>query len=218
MDAQDWAYLADTFKADICAGIGLIGNEDEERELVRKCVAMDEEELEKAEIDVKDDVPDELGDVSMEGIEEDDKEDSEEDEADDKEYIKEDDKEGGDMNDAEMGAVDSKPDDEVSFHPYKPAKRHRDGNSPSKEELGDYETLDFGNGYVEANGNHIHVMDYFGSEWVKFIVRVLSQHHSINNSYQPTITGSSLQHSPSRLPGKYESHTPRLSIERSRAD
>jgi len=167
MDTQDWANLVDTFTADICAGIGLLGNEDEERELVRKCVAKDEEELEEAEeIDVKDDISDELGDVSMEGIEEDDKEDSEVDEADDKE--------DEDMNDAEIGAVDSKPDDEVSFHPYKPAKRHRDGNSPSKEELGDYEALDFGNDYVEANGNHIHVTDYFGSEWVEFIVRGLS--------------------------------------------
>jgi len=180
MDAQDWADLAHFFTADICAGIGLLGNEDEERELMKKCVAMDEEELEEAEEDdVKDDVPDELGDVSMEGIEEDDEEDSEEDEADDKE----DDEEDEDMNDAEMEAVDSKPDDEVSLHPYKPAKRHRDGDSPSEEELGDYETFDFGNDYVEANGNHIHVTDYFGSEWVEFIARVLSQHHSVNSSY-----------------------------------
>ena len=123
----------------------------------------------------------------MEGIEEDDKEDSEDGEADDKECIeednKEDEEEDKDMHDAEMGAVNSKPDDEVSLHPYKPAKRHRDGNSPSEEELGDYETLDFGNDYVEANGNYIHVTDYFGSEWVKFIVRVLSQHHSVNSSY-----------------------------------
>jgi len=141
---------------------------------------MDEEELEEAEEnDVKDDVPDELRDVSMEGIKEDDKEDSEDDEADDKE----DEEEDEDMDDVEMGAVDSKPDGEVSLYLYKPTKRYRDGNSPSEEELGDYENLDFGNDYVEANGNHIHVTDYFGSEWVKFIVRVLSQHHSVNSSY-----------------------------------
>src|ERR1700722_10001519 len=105
MDPKDWVDLVDTFTADICAGIGLLGNEDEERELVKKCVAMDEEELEEAgENDVKGDVPDELGDVSMEGIEEDDEEDSEDDEADDKE----DEEENEDMNDAEMGTVDSK--------------------------------------------------------------------------------------------------------------
>lgn len=188
MDSQAWAYLANTFKTDICAGIGLMGNEDEERKLVRKCVAMGEEELEEAEEnDVSGDVPYELGDVGMEGIEEDDKADSEDDEADDEagdeEYIEENDKEDEDMNGAEMGAVDSKSDDGVSLHPYKPAKRHRNGSSSSNEELGDHETLDFGNDYVEANGNYIHVTDYFGSEWVKFIVRVLSQHYSVNSSY-----------------------------------
>lgn len=59
-----------------------------------------------------------------------------------------------------------------SLQAYKPNERKIKQEDPDEAEmaLGDYETPEFGEDFVQVDGEHIHVTAYFGEEWKQSIV------------------------------------------------